>query len=268
MGQFNSGYRRPNFSGSKDFYSPSNSSLSPVPASQPKSKTKQIIIILSIGIVLVSALVIISTMRKSNSSEDAWIPNEAVSDLRGEYKNFKNLYEACIGMEPSVRTYDTIIIGECAPELNEALNSLKEAYDAFKEVNGLSDKKQSVEEYLDQNIPVFEKNIQIMNEFYAAFEELVKKIQTDWKCEHNEKIENLKQSENEYIKTSSQLYEKYFCTAVETYDVKTSNSEFENYILTNESVMEEIKQNLNLSMEKIKDERIEDILWKMESENE
>lgn len=69
MGQFNSGYRRPNFSGSKDFYTSSSSSLAPISASQPKSKKKLLIIIVVAVIVLFIMVLIINNAQKTKPAD-------------------------------------------------------------------------------------------------------------------------------------------------------------------------------------------------------
>ncbi len=177
MGQFNNGYRRPNFNGNQNFYA-SNSSLAPVPASQPKSKTKLLIIVAAAGVLLISLFALLGTLRnqhnsKKTSSDIEFLDN--LDTLRYDLIHFYQIYDSAIGVVPNI-SQKGIMPFYGIEDVNTVFNKITEQEEV---INRFDEKRSGFEPSMQAKITEFKeklnKNLENMGyniEFMLYFEQL------------------------------------------------------------------------------------------------
>lgn len=249
MGQFNSGYRRPDFSGSQNFGVPSNSSLAPVPASQPKSKTKLLIVVIAAAVILISIFATISNHSKKNNETDLDSQFRAdLYELKWQYDIFFEDYEQKIGFTPELK-----YVSESAIFPNGNYNALKEEYDSLIEyserITEFDPKNDQeiieLQKMIKEKLPNYSDNILFMQQFYDAMSESVDQSIEKGVCISSDSFNKLN-SKEDYAKIL-QIIRTLYCERVE-------------FILNKEELMEKSepedqimkKELLNLLEERIR----------------
>lgn len=233
MGQFNSGYRRPDFSGSQNFGVPSNSSLAPVPASQPKSKTKLLIIVAAAGILLIGLFALLGALRTSNNREweDIDVYN-SLGVLADQIEDLDNFWEEYIGYDFSVIKEDYFVHSYFyLDDLEETYNDFRTAYENIKKIDdgekyldiSLNNRIENLNVELEYVSETVSSDIAVLKNLKQAFEPKDKEGFND-KCSlDNQEYDYLIQIHDAQAKSILMEYKKSKCE-LEKIDVHTNPS--------------------------------------------
>lgn len=276
MGQYNSGYRRPDFSGSQNFGVPSNSSLAPVPASEPKSKTKLLIIIISIAVILIVVFALIGGVRNGKKEEQAQSEDEfygLIDQIRDEYSIYMNVYDEIImnnnkvfSEDPSkiIVTEESVLLDlfERRDEFNNLINELNninngkmkflndEQRNTFQEMTVEINK---TNQDINQNISLYED---LYNSFIMPINEQSQQNRPSQQCDINESALLMLKSDDEEIKTIADGYKKTYCDFMTNISSQSSEAEAADFIQRNDANVEETFNLISLKLKTIDSDNI------------